>query len=128
MRSNWHNGISYVQPGDREAWVDWPEPRKNPPDFMSSDSVQCGICRGHGGWNLLLGAHPLTGRDNTSEVRHMYSHMKAVCHGCAGHGWVRASDKRCVHEFRWAGVVERHTQFTCVHCKQSVAWDTRRKS
>lgn len=127
MGSNWHNGISYVQPGDPEAWVDWPEPRKNPPHFMSGDSERCGICRGHGGWNLLLGAYP-SPRENTSENRHLYSHMKATCHGCAGHGWIRTSEKRCVHEFRWTGVMDRRTQFTCVHCKHTVVWDTRRRS
>lgn len=125
MAKNWHNGITYVQPGDREAWVDFPEPRKQPPTWMS-DAVHCGICRGYGGWNLLLGAFPLI-RDNTAENRHEYSHMKATCHGCAGHGWVKAADRRCVHEFRWMGVSDRLTHFSCVHCKEAVSWDVRRK-
>lgn len=127
MGSNWHNGITYIQPGDPEAWVDFPEPRKVPPPFMFSDAVQCGMCRGHGGWNLLLSAYPLVGKDNSSENRFLFSHMRATCHACAGHGWVSASRKSCVHEYRWVGVSDRLTHFSCVHCKSTVSWDTRRK-
>ena len=127
MESNWHNRITYIQPGDKEAWVDFQEPKKFAPAFMSENAVQCSTCRSYGGWNLLLNAYPLAGKNNTSENRHIYAHMTAVCHGCAGHGWVRDSDKNCVHELRWAGTDNSLTHFACVHCKTSVSWDMRRK-
>lgn len=127
MGSSWNNRITYIQPGDPEAWVDFPEPRKVSPSFMFSDAVQCDICRGYGGWNLLLGAYPSIGKDSTSENRHLFSHMKATCHACAGHGWISVAHRSCVHEYRWGGVSNQFTYFACVHCKSTISWDTRRK-
>lgn len=115
--------LTYIQPGDREAWVDWPAPRATPPAFIPGYTKKCTVCRGHGGWNLLLGAYPVP-RDNTSENRHMYTHMKASCHACGGHGWVRPEVNGCVHEFRWIGVSGKVTHFNCVHCREAVSWDT----
>jgi len=129
MSKNWHNKITYVQPGDAEAWVDWPVVNQRAPAWMSKDSEKCGICRGHGGWNLLLAAYPLVeGRDNTSENRHLFSHMRTSCHACSGHGWILTSEKRCVHEYRYVGVSDQRTEFSCVYCKHAVSWDVRKKN
>lgn len=116
-------GITYIQPGDPEAWIDWPQPRPTAPPFMGESVIKCPICRGRGGWNLLLGAYPLH-KENTSENRHLFSHMKATCHGCAGHGWIRPTSD-CFHEFRYNGVTGKLTHFSCVSCKKTVCWDTR---
>lgn len=115
--------ITYVQPGDPEAWIDWPRARDRAPNYVGDNAVKCSICRGHGGWNLLLGAYPLA-RENTSENRHLFSHMKATCHGCGGHGWLRPNSD-CVHELRYNGVSGKITHLSCVHCKKTVSWDTR---
>lgn len=124
---SWKKGnLKYIQPGDPEAWIDFPPPRESAPPQLGSSAERCSICRGHGGWNLLLGAFPVTSLENTSEIRHMYSHMKATCQGCSGHGWVRPEGRGCVHEYRWVGVSGKLTHFTCVHCNSTVSWDTKR--
>lgn len=125
MGKNRTNRITYIQPGDVEAWIDWPMPRNNSPAFLIDRSEQCSVCCGHGGWNLLLSAYPVP-YESTAENRHLFSHMKATCNVCAGHGWVRIEDKRCVHEFRYLGMNGKSTQFSCVHCNQAVVWNTRR--
>ena len=127
MTKYFRNIITYIQSGDSEAWVDWPE-RRGIPLFMSKDSVQCVQCKGHGGWNLLLGAYPLNEQISTPDSRHAYSHMKTTCHVCAGHGWISDNNRSCVHEYRLSHVVNHRTQFNCVKCKHYVLWDIRRKT
>lgn len=118
-------GITYIQPGDPEAWIDWKQPRAMAPAFMGDDAIKCPACRGYGGWNLLLGEY-LSASTNTSENRHLFSHMKATCHGCAGHGWVRPT-MECLHEFRITDTHGGVTHLVCVSCKKAINWDTRRQ-
>jgi hypothetical protein len=122
--SKWKKNITYIQSGDREAWVDYPAQKAVPPSYLSGYTKRCPTCRGHGGWNLLLSAFPLSGKDNTVENRHLFSHMRATCHACSGHGWIRPDDDRCTHEFRMTGVSNKLTHFSCVNCSAVVSWDT----
>ena len=86
----------YLDPTDPDAFLDYE--RKSPePDL--GFTVECPRCKGHGGWNLRLNAYPLRGYENTPENRHLYSHFRAGCSHCQGHGYVTPENADHVHQW-----------------------------
>ncbi len=108
----------YLEPTDADAFKDMerlaPEPAASmygryrcKPPVDSTPVVECGQCKGFGGWNLKLDAYAL-GR-----------HFKASCNNCNGWGYVPASQGDHVHEWDAGETVGRCvTRYTCITCKK----------
>lgn len=62
----------------------------------------CNRCKGFGGWNLKLNAYPLRERKNTPSNRHFYSHFRASCSSCFGHGSI-APEQECSNPVEYIG-------------------------
>ena len=90
---------TYLEHTDAQAFVDFPEV-PNPPEYLEA-AVLCIKCKGHGGWNLKLNAYPLHQYEDTPENRHRYSHFRAGCSQCQGHGYVKPEDSDHIHEWKW---------------------------
>ena len=75
--------------------------------------VECGKCKGFGGWNLTLDAYG-PGR-----------HFRASCHNCTGWGYVEASQGSHVHEWDNGEYISRcNTLYTCKACGTKRAVDS----
>lgn len=92
--------MSYLEPTDPGAFEDYP--RIDPLPAAEMGLVhECLQCKGHGGWNLRLNAYPLHGKKNTPENRHLYSHFRASCSNCMGHGYVSPKDAEHIHKWEF---------------------------
>jgi hypothetical protein len=94
---------TYLEPTDPNAFVDFPE-IPGPPEYIES-AVICPQCKGHGGWNLELNAYPLHQYENTPENRHMFSHFRASCSQCVGHGYVTPENSGHIHRWKRVGSI-----------------------
>jgi hypothetical protein len=90
---------TYLDPDHPDAFIDFPAPPA-PPEYMGA-TVECPLCKGHGGWNLALNEYKLHGKEDTPENRHLFSHFRASCSQCQGYGHVRPEDSDHVHEWKW---------------------------
>lgn len=91
---------TYLDPTHPDAFIDH--------DLMPADeaarsglTVICPQCKGHGGWNLELNAYPLHGKEDNAHNRHLFSHFRASCDNCWGHGYVRPEED---HVHQWEKV------------------------
>jgi hypothetical protein len=67
--------------------------------------VECGKCRGHGGWNLQLDAYG-PGK-----------HFRASCNNCTGWGYVPEEQGSHIHEWDGGVAISRCcTRYTCAAC------------
>lgn len=94
-----HKPSPYLGPESPDAFVDFPAPGPCPVGVPAALTALCPLCKGHGGWNLLLNQYPLHSHENTPENRHRYGHFRASCSQCNGWGWT--SDLSCLHEYVW---------------------------
>lgn len=111
---------TYMSEDDAQAHLDYPE---KPPAPRGRN--HCPRCGGHGGWNLRLNAYPMPpGRDDTPENRHRYTHFKAACSNCNGHGHIPEQQGNHVHVWetvRWEGHERRER---CPECGKEQSIDT----
>jgi DnaJ-class molecular chaperone len=118
------NTIRSLEPGDPGSFDDWPPGFLDQLREMSHRygyTKLCPICRGHGGWNVVLNQHPLHGNPDTAHHRHLFAHRRTQCEHCNGWGWLHPDDNcprhqwekignrgRCLHIYRCTGCgVER---------------------
>lgn len=106
----------YLTPAHPDAFKDMerkaPEPAGSmlgryiaKPPVESVPVVECGQCRGYGGWNLALDAYG-PGR-----------HFRSSCNNCTGWGFVPESQGSHVHDWDRGVTVGRClTRYTCRTC------------
>jgi hypothetical protein len=110
----------YLEPTDDRAFEDYPlqDPLKA---YDIGLTIECPQCKGHGGWNLTLNAYHLHGKENTPENRHLFSHFRASCSHCHGHGYVAPEDAGHIHDWQRAKPMGRCLNlYECSICKK--AW------
>ena len=82
----------------------------------------CDRCKGFGGWNLRLNAYPLHSRKNTPINRHLYSHFRASCNSCWGHGYI-TPDQECPKPVQYIGHVYGDG-WKCKQCGKKTSVDS----
>lgn len=112
---------TYLEPTDKEAFVDHPTMCPSPETGLT---VECPQCKGHGGWNLELNAYPLRDKADTPRNRHLFSHFRASCSNCWGWGYVRQEEDH-VHEWnRTRNVGNCQNIWECEVCGKEITVDS----
>ena len=106
-----------MTPNDPQAFVDFPKPPAAP-EYMGA-TVECPLCKGHGGWNLRLNEYKLHGKEDTPENRHLFSHFRASCSQCQGYGVVKPEDGYHIHDWkRTKNLGNCLNLYECAECGQ----------
>jgi len=106
----------YMNEDSENAFLDFPEVQ------IPEGKTVCNRCKGHGGWNLRLNAYPLHQYENTAENRHLYSHFRASCSSCWGHGFMY-DFALCTAEGKYNGH-DFDDDYTCRKCGTHLVVDS----
>lgn len=105
----------YLTPQSPDAFLDFPG--KKSPDVKYNLTKICPVCTGYGGWNLKINAYPLHQYENTPENRHNYSHFRAMCSHCYGHGYVEEKENCDGHNWVFSKNLGKcYNQYKCSKC------------
>jgi hypothetical protein len=113
----------YMDRTHPDAFVDWP--KRLPAHGMT---VECPMCKGHGGWNLALNQYNLPpGYSDISENRHQFSHFRQSCGNCMGWGYVSPEQAAKCNGHVWKpfqNLGRCYTRYRCIHCNQTADFDS----
>ena len=122
------NTTRSLEPGDPGSFDDWPPVLLDQLREMSHRygyTKLCHICRGHGGWNIVLNQHPLHDMPNTAHHRHLFAHRRTKCSHCNGWGWLHPDDNCPRHQWEKIGSRGRLLHiYRCTDCGAELEIDT----
>jgi hypothetical protein len=117
-----------LEPGDPGSFDDFPKRLLDDLRRMSHRAGYtklCHICRGHGGWNVVLNQHPLSVKLDTADHRHLLAHRRTTCSQCNGWGWLHPDDNCPRHQWEKASSRGRCLHiYRCTSCGAQREIDT----